>query len=76
MIAFSAGGGGWRIAIWIELKPPQEIPHMPTEPVHQGWSASQAMTTSASRCSCSVYSPAGSSPSLLPVPLMSTRAPA
>src|SRR5215468_1881089 len=76
MIALRAGGGGWRVAIWIELNPPHEIPHMPTAPVHHGCSASHAITASASRCSCSVYSPSGSSPSLFPVPLMSTRAPA
>jgi hypothetical protein len=35
-IAFRAGGGGSRIAIWIALKPPQEMPHIPTLPLDQG----------------------------------------
>ena len=34
MIAFRAGG--LRIAMWIELKPPQEIPNMPTLPFENG----------------------------------------
>ncbi len=73
-MAFSAGGR--RSATWIALNPPHEMPHMPTAPVHHGWAASQAMTSSASRCSVSVYSPSGRVPPLRPVPRMSTRAPA
>ena len=72
-IAFSAGGR--RIAIWIELNPPHEIPHIPTAPLHHGWAASHAITSSPSRCSSSEYSKSGGVPSLAPVPRMSTRAP-
>ena len=72
MIAFNAGGR--RIAMWIELKPPHEMPNMPTLPVENGWRASQAMTSSPSFCSISLYSYGMSVPSLLPVPRMSTRA--
>ena len=49
-IAFSAGGR--RAATCSALKPPQEMPIMPTAPLHQGWRASQAITSSASSCSC------------------------
>ena len=72
MIALSAGG--WRIAIWIELKPPQEMPHSPTLPFDQGCFASQAITCMPSCCSWSEYSRSGMCPSLCPVPRMSTRA--
>ena len=41
MIAFSAGGRS--AAIWSELNPPQELPIIPTLPVHQGWAASHAI---------------------------------
>ena len=54
MIALSAGG--LRIAMWIELKPPQEMPNIPTLPLEKGCRASQAMTSSPSRCSISLYS--------------------
>ena len=53
-IAFSAGGR--RIAMWIELNPPHEIPNMPTLPFENFWRASHAMTSSPSRCSISLYS--------------------
>ena len=43
MIAFSAGGR-W-LATCNALKPPHEIPIMPTAPLHQGWAASQAITS-------------------------------
>jgi hypothetical protein len=72
MIAFSAGG--LRIAMWMELKPPQEMPNMPTLPFENGRAASQAITASPSCCSCSVYSYSMSLPALSPVPRMSTRA--
>ncbi len=70
MIAFSAGGR--RAATCSPLKPPQLIPIMPTAPVHQGCAASQAITSSASSCSCLVYS-SSMSPSESPLPRMSTR---
>ncbi len=54
MIAFSAGG--LRIAMWIELKPPQEMPNIPTLPFEKGCRASQAITSSPSLCSISLYS--------------------
>ena len=41
MIAFSAGGR--RAATCSELKPPQEMPVMPTLPLHQGCAARNAM---------------------------------
>ena len=44
MIAPSPGGR--RAAVWSELKPPQEIPHMPSLPVHHGCSAIQARISS------------------------------
>ena len=46
MIALRAGG--LRIAMWIELKPPQEIPNMPTFPFEKGCFESQSITTSPS----------------------------
>jgi hypothetical protein len=67
--------GGLRVAIWMALNPPQEIPHIPTLPFDHGCPASQAITSIPSSCSCSVYSPSGTTPSLAPVPRMSTRAP-
>ena len=48
---------------------------MPTLPFDQDWRASQAITSSASCCSCAEYSRSGGVPSLLPKPRMSTRAP-
>ena len=71
MIAFSAGGA--RAAACRVLKPPQETPRMPTEPLHQGWAASQAMATTASCCSLGRYS-SSSSPVESPDPRVSSRA--
>jgi hypothetical protein len=71
-IALSAGG--FRMAMWIELNPPHEMPNMPTLPSEKGREASQAITCSPSRCSISLYSYGISTPPLFPVPLMSTRA--
>ena len=48
---------------------------MPTAPLHQGCSASQAITSSASSCSCGRYS-SSRMPSESPVPRRSTRTPA
>ncbi len=60
--------------MWIELNPPQEMPNIPTLPLENFWRASQAITSSPSRCSISEYSYGMSAPSLEPVPRMSTRA--
>ena len=46
---------------------------MPMLPVHQGWAASQAITSARSRCSASGYSSVATPP-LEPVPRTSTRA--
>jgi len=70
MMALSAGGR--RAATWSELKPPQEMPIMPTLPLHHGWAAAQAMTSQASCSSCAVYS-SSINPSESPLPRMSTR---
>ena len=70
MTAFSAGGA--RAATCNPLNPPQLIPIMPTLPLHQSCAAIQAMTSQASDSSCAVYSSA-ISPSLSPLPRMSTR---
>ncbi len=70
MIAFSAGGCS--AASCSALNPPQDMPCMPTAPLHQGCLASQAITSTASSCSCCRYS-SSISPSLSPVPLISTR---
>ena len=72
-MAFSAGGR--RAATCSPLKPPHEIPIMPTAPLHQGWAASQAMISSASSCSCWAYS-SDNRPSDSPLPRISTRTPA
>ena len=73
MTAFSAGGR--RDATWSALKPPHEIPNIPTAPVHQGCSASHAITSSASSISCGRYSSCRI-PSESPLPRRSTRTPA
>ena len=70
-IAFSAGGR--RAASCNELKPEYDVPYMPTAPVDQGWSASQAMTAARSDCSSAGYSSVAM-PSDEPVPRTSTRA--
>jgi hypothetical protein len=71
-IAFSAGGR--RIATWIELKPPQDLPHIPTRPFDPSISESNRMISTASSSSCSEYSRGGSTPSDEPVPRTSTVA--
>ncbi len=48
--AFSAGGR--RAATCRPLNPPQEMPIIPTSPLHHSCAASQAITSSASSCSC------------------------
>ena len=64
--------GGRSAATWSPLNPPQLMPIIPTRPAHQGCAATHAMTASASSCSCRRYSPRHT-PSLSPVPRMSTR---
>ena len=60
------------MATWRELKPPQDVPYMPTFPVHQSCAASQAMTSQMSACSCAWYS-SSAIPSEEPVPRRSSR---
>jgi hypothetical protein len=72
MVTTPASAGGLRAAICRPLKPPQEMPIMPTLPLLQGCSAAQAMTSQPSDCSCSVYS-SNMRPSDSPLPRMSTR---
>jgi hypothetical protein len=69
-MAFRAAGR--RAAICKALKPPQEIPIIPTRPLHQGCAAIQAMTSWPSASSCALYSSA-IKPSDSPLPRMSTR---
>ena len=57
------------------VEPAQEIPIIPTVPLHQGRAASQSITARQSSCSWSKYSP-WHAPSLSPLPRMSTRTPA
>ena len=71
MIARSASGR--RAAIWSALKPPQDLPIIPTAPVHHGWAASHSMTATPSSSSCSWYS-SRRTPSESPAPHTSTRA--
>ncbi|MCY1312898.1 hypothetical protein D9M70_633690 [compost metagenome] len=73
MTAFSAGG--FRAATCRQLKPPQEMPIMPTLPLDQGCAAIHSMISQPSESSRGVYSPS-MTPSLSPEPLMSTRTPA
>ena len=73
MTAFSAGG--FSAAICRPLKPPQEMPIIPTRPFDQGWRAIQSMTSQPSESSRGVYSPS-ITPSDSPEPRMSTRTPA
>ena len=70
MIALSAGGR--RAATWRLLKPPHEMPIMPTEPVHHGCAAIQAIDLEQSSCSCGWYS-SSSTPVGLAEPRKSTR---
>ena len=51
MTAFSAGGR--RAATCRPLNPPQDLPIIPTSPLHHGWEAIQAMASTASSCSWS-----------------------
>ena len=69
-MALSAGG--CRAATCKALKPPHEMPNMPTAPLHHGWLASQSITSSASSSSGWLYSSA-STPSESPLPRMSTH---
>jgi hypothetical protein len=69
-MAFNASGAS--AASCSELKPPQEMPNMPTAPLHQGWAASHSMTSTPSASSCAVYS-SRMTPSESPEPRMSTR---
>ena len=70
MIALSAGGR--RAATWRLLKPPQEMPVMPTAPVHHGCCAIQAMASQMSCCSWGAYS-SSMMPSESPLPRRSMR---
>ncbi len=70
MTARSAGGAS--AATCNELKPPHEIPIMPTRPLHHGCSASQAISSTASFNSAAEYS-SPNNPSESPLPRMSTR---
>ena len=70
MIAFSAGGRS--AATWSELNPPHEMPVMPTDPLHQGCAAIQAMTETPSSSSCCRYSSSRMA-SESPEPRMSVR---
>src|SRR3954454_23751194 len=69
-IALSAGGR--RIATWIAVNPPYEMPHIPTFPSHHGWAASQATASTPSSVSSAVYSSSATPPDE-PVPRTSTR---
>jgi hypothetical protein len=69
-MAFRAGGRS--AATCSALKPPQEMPIMPTAPEHQGCAAIQAMASTASCSSCAVYSSVRM-PSESPLPRMSVR---
>ena len=64
--------GGFFAAIWSPLKPPHEMPIIPTLPLHQGCFAIHAMTRVPSLISVSEYSSV-MWPSLSPVPVMSVR---
>ena len=75
MVTIALSAGGRRAAICSPFKPPQEIPIIPTTPLHQGCAASHAITSTPSSCSCFAYS-SNSKPSESPHPLMSTRTPA
>src|SRR6218665_2170052 len=69
MMALSAAGR--RAATCSALKPPHDLPIMPSAPLHQGWRAIQAITSSASSCSSARYSSA-IEPSESPEPRMWT----
>ncbi len=61
------------IATWSEVKPPYEVPNIPTLPLHHGCSASHAIAATPSSCSCPQYS-SSAVPSESPVPRTSMRA--
>ena len=71
--AFRAGG--FSAATCRQLKPPQEMPIMPTLPFDQGCAVIQSITSMASESSRGVYSPS-MTPSDSPLPRISTRTPA
>ena len=64
----SLEGGRWA-ATWRPLNPPQDLPIIPTAPLHHGWEAIQAMASTASSCSWTVYSSV-STPCGVPGPRM------
>jgi hypothetical protein len=64
-VTIALSGSGARAAIRREVKPPRETPNMPAVPLHQGWSASQWITSTPSARSPSPYGSAGT-PSELP----------
>ncbi len=66
--------GGRRIATWIALNPPHDLPHIPTRPLAPGIRESWSMICTASSSSCSEYSRSGTAPSDEPVPRMSAVA--
>jgi hypothetical protein len=70
MIALSSGGRS--AATCRALNPLQEMPIIPTAPVHHGCAAIQRRTSDASACSCALYSSVRT-PSESPLPRMSTR---
>lgn len=71
-MTIALSGSGARAAIRRELKPPQEMPIMPTLPLHQGCAASQ-LTTSTPSAGSVAECPSVGMPSLLPWPRVSTR---
>lgn len=73
MTAFSAGG--FKAATCRQLKPPQEMPIIPTLPFDQGWAAIHSIISQPSESSRGVYSPS-ITPSDSPEPRISTRTPA
>ena len=64
--------GGRSAATWIDVNPPYEMPHIPTEPLHHGWDASHSTASYPSRVSSAVYSSSATPPDD-PVPRTSTR---
>ena len=59
-------------ATWIDVNPPYEMPHIPTEPLHHGWDASHSTASYPSRVSSAVYSSSATPPDD-PVPRTSTQ---
>jgi hypothetical protein len=68
-------GFGRRAATCRQLKPPQEMPIMPTEPFDQGCAAIHSISSTALASSSGVYSPS-ITPSDSPEPRISTLTPA